>query len=86
MNLVYGFGGMRSDGDTLSFEPAIPRKWKGFSFRVLYRGSVLEVSVDKEAVALRTVEGSPVRVTVFGRPKTGGAHPFRVPLPASRRA
>ncbi|HCM14276.1 MAG TPA: family 65 glycosyl hydrolase, partial [Lachnospiraceae bacterium] len=33
MNIVYGFAGMRSDGDILSFSPSIPAAWNGYSFR-----------------------------------------------------
>ncbi len=41
MNIVYGFGGMRSDGELLSFEPSIPSHWSRYCFQVAYRGSVL---------------------------------------------
>jgi maltose phosphorylase len=86
MNMVYGFGGMRSDGDQLSFEPSIPAKWQGFSFRVLYRGSVLELAVDKREVTLRTVEGAPVKVKVYGKAVTAGNSGISLALPAGRRA
>ena len=48
MNIVYGFGGMRSDGDVLSFDPWIPAGWKGYLFHVNYRGAVITVEVDQE--------------------------------------
>lgn len=86
MNLVYGFGGMRSDGERLSFEPCIPRKWKSYSYRVLVRESVLEVRVDKREVQLRTVQGPPVEVDVYGRRRRLDAEGTRVALPAARRA
>ncbi|HTB21255.1 MAG TPA: glycosyl hydrolase family 65 protein [bacterium] len=86
MNLVYGFGGMRSDGELLSFEPSIPRKWKSYSYRVLYRKSVLEVRVDKKAVRLRTVLGPEVSVVVYGAKHSLDAGGVTVALPASRRA
>ena len=34
MNLVYGFGGMRTDGEELSFEPSLPAKWTAFTYRI----------------------------------------------------
>src|SRR5512138_1099684 len=43
MNIVYGFGGMRSDGEMLSFHPAIPAHWNGYSLQVYYRGSTIRV-------------------------------------------
>jgi maltose phosphorylase len=85
MNVVYGFGGMRSDGDLLVFNPSIPAKWKSFSFRVLYRDSILSVAVDKGSVALKTTRGPAVPVKVFGRRLMVGASGKTVELPADRR-
>jgi maltose phosphorylase len=86
MNLVYGFGGMRSDGELLSFEPSIPRKWKSYSYRMIYRDSVVEVRVDKKEVHLRTVQGPGVKVLAYGRRHTLDAAGVKVALPAARRA
>jgi len=86
LNVVYGFGGMRSDGKMLSFAPSLPARWRSFAFRVLYRGSVLKVNVDRRAVALTAASGPPVRVEVFGRPRTVTAAGIRVPMPAGRVA
>jgi maltose phosphorylase len=56
MNIVYGFGGMRSDGEMLSFNPTIPAHWQGYTFQVIYRGSVI-----------RVVDGEPVNVKIAGQ-------------------
>jgi len=68
MNVVYGFGGMRSDGKLLSFRPNMPKMWKAFSFKILYRGSILEVAVDKTSATFRVVKGDPLRVEIFDKP------------------
>jgi maltose phosphorylase len=67
MNIVYGFGGMRSDGEILSFNPSIPAHWQGYSFQVTYRGSVLRVEVSQGQAVLRVVEGGPVTLKVAGQ-------------------
>jgi maltose phosphorylase len=67
MNIVYGFGGMRSDGEMLSFNPSIPAHWKGYSFQVTYRGSVLRVEVSQGGAVIRVVDGAPVTVKVAGQ-------------------
>lgn len=67
MNIVYGFGGMRSDGDALSFQPSIPEHWKGYSFQVIYRGSVIRVEVSQRKAIFRLVEGESVNVMVCGQ-------------------
>jgi maltose phosphorylase len=85
MSLVYGFGGLRSDGETLSFEPELPAHWDALSFRLLYRDSLLQVRVDPEWVTLKTVSGPAVVVRVFGEAYEIGAEDQRVPLPAERR-
>jgi maltose phosphorylase len=67
MNIVYGFGGMRSDGNILSFHPSIPSHWTGYSFQVTYRGSVLRVEVSQGTARFCVVEGEPVNVNVGGQ-------------------
>jgi maltose phosphorylase len=64
MNIVYGFGGMRSDGDLLSFKPSIPAHWNGYSFQVVYRGSVIRVEVSQAEAKLRIVEGGDVSIKI----------------------
>lgn len=64
--VVNGFGGMRCQGVRLSFEPGIPEKWEEYSFRVRYRGSVLEVTVTKEKAVFSLAEGEKVRIWVYG--------------------
>jgi maltose phosphorylase len=66
MNIVYGFGGMRSDGEVLSFNPTIIEHWNSYCFQVLYRGSVLRVEVSKTEAQIRVMEGQPVSVLVQG--------------------
>ncbi len=86
MNIVYGFGGMRSDGNTLTFSPSLPKRWKSFGFRILYRGSVLAVRVNREHVVLSVVDGPPVTVSIYGKRRRIGQRDVCVVLPAERRA
>lgn len=67
MNIVYGFGGMRSDGEILSFDPSIPAQWKGYSFEVTYHGSVLRVEVAQGKAVIRVKDGTPVTVKIAGQ-------------------
>jgi maltose phosphorylase len=66
MNIVYGFGGMRSDGELLSFHPSIPAHWSGYSFQVFYRGSIIRMEVSQTEAVVRVVEGGPVRIKIGG--------------------
>ena len=70
LNMIYGWGGLRTDGKELSFIPSMPAKWKGFSFRLRYAGSVLEVAIDKQKASFRIVSGDPVKIKVYGQRRT----------------
>lgn len=67
MNFVYGFGGMRSDGDMLVFNPVLPENWKGYSFKITYLDSVLQVAVENGSVSFRILEGDELEIKVFGK-------------------
>ncbi len=67
MNIVYGFGGMRSDGDLLSFNPSIPPNWKGYGFQIVYRESRIRVEVTQEQATIRVTAGPAVAVIVAGQ-------------------
>ena len=70
MNIVYGFGGMRSDGETLSFSPSIPGAWKGYSFRIYYQEDVIEVEILRDRAYFHTVHGSEIDILIYEQPVT----------------
>lgn len=67
MNIIYGFGGMRSDGDTLNFNPSIPEQWSSYSFRITYQGEVIMVKVEPDYVSINTKDGKEISVVVYGK-------------------
>ena len=67
MNIVYGFGGMRSDSDILSFTPSIPQNWNSYSFRVTYHGQVIELKVEADQVTMHLLSDQHVTVKVYGK-------------------
>lgn len=67
MNIIYGFGGMRTGGETLAFRPTLPKQWTGFSFRIRYMDSILSVAVDKKNVTLKVTQGEPIEVELYGQ-------------------
>lgn len=81
MNIVYGFGGLRSDGEQFSLSPAIPKEWAGYRFHIVYDESVLCVEVQKEKVLLKTVDGGTVRLMIYGREVeiSGEEKEFKIP-------
>lgn len=85
LNFVYGFGGLRSDGPRLSFNPSIPARWRAFQFQIIYRGNVLKVRVSRRSVTLQLMQGNALTVDLFGRPVRVTAAGITRPLPADRR-
>lgn len=67
MNILYGFGGMRSDKELLSFNPSIPKAWNGYSFRLGYHNDVIIVEVSKETVSFYTLNGTMLQIEVYGK-------------------
>jgi maltose phosphorylase len=81
MNIVYGFGGMRSDGKQLSFSPSIPRDWNGYSFRIHYQNDVIQVDINKEQAAFYTINGTEISVLVYGEQLIIRKDKVLVPIP-----
>jgi len=65
LNIVYGFGGLRSDGDILSLSPTIIDNWKSYSFKLLYEGQKIEVLIDKSHVTLKKDGEKDIRIKVY---------------------
>lgn len=66
MNIVYGFGGLRSDRETLSLSPIIIDEWDYYSFKIKYQNTKIKVSVSKEKVEIE-VKGNPVELKIYGK-------------------
>lgn len=66
MNIVYGFGGLRTDGDEISISPSIPKDWNKYSFKLSYAGDVLEVVISKEKIDIKTIHGTTVEISIYG--------------------
>lgn len=65
MNILYGFAGMKSDSEILSFRPSIPKKWNGYSFRLCYKNDVIVVEINKEKAIFYTIGGTEIQVKVY---------------------
>jgi alpha,alpha-trehalose phosphorylase len=66
MCVVNGFGGMRVYEDTLSFNPYLPEGWEEYSFKITYRGRLIEVKVDKKGANYRRLQGDSLTILSGG--------------------
>jgi maltose phosphorylase len=66
MSMIKGFGGMRVKDDTLYFTPYIPDQWKSYSFRIEFRGRVIQVNVSKGKTETILESGQPIEIALDG--------------------
>lgn len=66
MSIVEGFGGMRIQNGKLTFAPKIPKEWKGYSFKVNFRNTIVKVSVSHEGTEVATEGNSTLEVLING--------------------
>jgi len=79
---VAGFGGMRDHGETLEFAPRLPARLSRLSFRLLYRGRRLRVTVRPAAATYELLDGEPVQLVHHGeRLELGADSPETRELP-----
>ncbi len=64
MNIVYGFGGFRSDGHLYKLAPTLPARWQGYSFRLSFPNTLLEVKFTTNELVLK-VEGEPLKILLY---------------------
>ena len=69
-NIVYGFAGLRSDGEGLRFAPRLPKRWKTLTFMMLYQGRVLRIRMAHGATRFELVRGEPLHVRIFEKDYT----------------
>ena len=66
LSIVQGFAGMRTLAGELSFAPQLPQGWDGYAFKIVYRGRLIEVSVDRNGARLALLSGEPIEVKLSG--------------------
>jgi len=67
MSVVYGFGGMRVKNGLLSFDPRLPEKWDGLSFKILYRERTLHIHIDKSRISIENLQGKGMNLYLLGK-------------------
>jgi maltose phosphorylase len=80
MCMTYGFAGMRTDTDPITFAPSIPSSWTRYRFRIVYHGSILQVTVTPQQAHFVVVQGNAVTIAVYGESRTVGPDGVEIPL------
>jgi len=81
MAFVKGFGGMRTNDGKLSFKPFLPEKWDSYSFRINFRGMVLEIKVNKLTVCIENLSDQALTLLLYDQEQyIGGNKKIEVQL------
>ncbi|MCL1820681.1 MAG: family 65 glycosyl hydrolase [Oscillospiraceae bacterium] len=73
INIVYGFAGLRSDGEILRFAPRLPTRWKTLRFSLAWQDRVLEIEMRKEKTLFTVTRGGTMEFEVYEKRYTVGA-------------
>jgi maltose phosphorylase len=68
--VVQGFGGFRVKNNKVILNPFIPSHWTGFSFKILFRDSLLKVSVTSKDLTIVNEKDSSVELYIYGKDYT----------------
>jgi maltose phosphorylase len=85
VTIVFGFGGLRTDGKVMSLNPSIPAVWEGYHFNFTIHGSTLKADISRESVTLSLIAGSPATLHVYGNEITVGNEANTIPMPEDCR-
>jgi maltose phosphorylase len=66
--IVQGFAGMKVLHDKLHIDPALPKQWQSYTFKLLFRGSLIKVKVAKDAVELHNESNHATEIVVHDKP------------------
>lgn len=65
--IVNGFAGLRTNRGRLELKPYLPKKWKGYTFKLRYQGCTIEVSVQEDGTRLKLLEGKKQMLSLNGK-------------------
>nr|WP_308936756.1 glycosyl hydrolase family 65 protein [Duganella sp. SG902] len=66
LGVAYGFAGMRVEGGALRFAPQLPKQWRHYTFKIHFRGALLEVHVEAGRVEYRLLQGEALELSHGG--------------------
>ncbi|MDD3224299.1 MAG: family 65 glycosyl hydrolase domain-containing protein [Clostridium sp.] len=64
MSIVKGFGGLKVKDNILTLKPFIPKCWDSFSFKILFRGFSIKVTVTKSNIIISNESSTALTLSV----------------------
>ena len=79
--IVEGFAGKRAEEGRLSFDPFLPESWDSYSFKINFKGSLLQVSITGENIEIRLESGEEIDLEIYGEEhRLEAESPVKLPL------
>jgi len=66
MSIVEGFAGLRIRENMLSLKPSLPKSWNSYSFRIVFRGVVLKISITKSGIIIKNHSEKALSILICG--------------------
>lgn len=70
MSVVHGFGGLRVKNNSLVLNPYIPDKWDSYSFKVMFRHSLLKIIVKRNIIEIINESGTKASLLIYNNKYT----------------
>ena len=68
--VVKGFGGMRIENNQLVLNPYCPEQWRALSFKIRFRGAMVQVTATQQDVTVANASAMPITLLVHGQSVT----------------
>lgn len=66
LSIVQGFAGMRVRENKLYLKPFLPKNWNKYAFRLVFRGRILEINVNKTETVVKMIKGDAIEINLNG--------------------
>ncbi len=83
LNMVYGLGGLKVDGEKLAIAPYIPKNWNSYKFSIYYKSKKIHVNVQRTHVMLSS--SGDVDILVFGEQTHLTSSGLEIEMPIDER-
>ena len=64
LGIINGFAGYRIKENGISIAPMVPKQFEGYTFKIHYLGSWLEIDV-KDFVRVKLLKGNPINIRIY---------------------
>lgn len=65
MSVVQGFAGLRIKDNKIKLDPFIPNHWTLYSFKIIFRNSLLKISISKDNIIIKNEGHSETELVIY---------------------